>query len=284
MKEIVLEHLPEEDLHAALGQALEVHPGGVHGGDVVDADAADALHHHHVRAHVVPVHLRHVQVRRVQPVAAQLAGVAGLAHQIEFVEQRQLELAHHFHRPQAARLAHHPVREPGQHVQQADIAPDARRDARPHHLDDDLAPVRQAPGVHLGDRRRRQRHVVEFGQHHAQRLAVGGLDQPARLLARKRRHLVLQAHQLVGNVRRQQVAPGGQDLPELDEDRPELFKRLAQAHAARRARTPAPGQQAQQQAPARQARVTEDDLVAAGARQHEQHPPQAQQTRQAGHC
>jgi hypothetical protein len=36
-----------------------------------------------------------------------------------------------------------------------------------------------------------------------------------------------------GHVRRHQVAAGGQDLAELDEDRPQLLQRQAQARAAR---------------------------------------------------
>jgi hypothetical protein len=51
---------------------------------------------------------------------------------------------------------------------------------------------------------------------------------------RKRRHAVLQQGQFVGDVGRQQVAPGRQHLAELDEDRPEVLQRLAQALAARR--------------------------------------------------
>ena len=54
------------------------------------------------------------------------------------------------------------------------------------------------------------------------------------LLDRKRRHAVLQHRELVRDVGRQQVAARGQDLAELDEDRPQRFQRAAQAHGARR--------------------------------------------------
>ena len=49
----------------------------------------------------------------------------------------------------------------------------------------------------------------------------------------KGRYPVLQQGQFVGNVRRQQIAPGGEHLPELHEDRAERFEGLAQAHGAR---------------------------------------------------
>jgi hypothetical protein len=60
--------------------------------------------------------------------------------------------------------------------------------------------------------------------------------------ARKRRHLVLQLRQLVGDVLGQQVAARRQHLAELDEHGPEFFQGTAQALAARRVgRTQAPG-------------------------------------------
>ena len=50
---------------------------------------------------------------------------------------------------------------------------------------------------------------------------------------RKRRHLVLQPREFVGDVGGQQVAPGRQHLAELDEQRPQGLEREAQAHRAR---------------------------------------------------
>jgi hypothetical protein len=44
----------------------------------------------------------------------------------------------------------------------------------------------------------------------------------------------LQAGKFVGDILRQQVAPGRQHLAELDEDRTQSLQRLAQALAARR--------------------------------------------------
>ena len=50
----------------------------------------------------------------------------------------------------------------------------------------------------------------------------------------KRRHAVLQPGELVGDVGRQEVAPGREHLAELDEDRAEPLEAQAQALAARR--------------------------------------------------
>ena len=48
----------------------------------------------------------------------------------------------------------------------------------------------------------------------------------------ERRYAVLEFRQLVGDVRRQQIAPGRQGLAEFDEDRPQLLERQAQPLAA----------------------------------------------------
>ena len=45
----------------------------------------------------------------------------------------------------------------------------------------------------------------------------------------KRRHAVLQPRELVGDVHGEEVAPGGEHLTELDEDRAELFEREPQS-------------------------------------------------------
>ena len=64
------------------------------------------------------------------------------------------------------------------------------------------------------------------------------------------RNAVLQLRELVGDVRRQQVAPRRDHLPELDEDRPEVLERAAQAlaAAAAAAREPRPGRQPENEA------------------------------------
>ena len=53
--------------------------------------------------------------------------------------------------------------------------------------------------------------------------------------ARERRHAVLQLGELVGDVGRQQVAPGRQRLAELHEDRAEFLEREPDPLAARAA-------------------------------------------------
>jgi hypothetical protein len=95
------------------------------------------------------------------------------------------------------------------------------------------------------------------------------LDDGARLCTGERRHLVLQLGQFVGDVRRHQVAPGGQHLAELDEDRPQVLQRQSQPLTTRSVVGAAQSQQAGQQAQAAVvAQLVEHQLVHAVAQHH----------------
>ena len=94
----------------------------------------------------------------------------------------------------------------------------------------------------MRDRRRGERLLIEAREHLGERPLVRELDDAARVGAGERRHAILQLFQLVGDVARQQIAARRQHLPELHEDRAELFEREAQALAARGiALAPEPG-------------------------------------------
>ena len=75
--------------------------------------------------------------------------------------------------------------------------------------------------------------MLKGGKYFLQRLAIDTLQFVDRLLRRKGRHLILQLRQLIGDIRRQQVAACGQHLTELDEDRPQRFERETQSLTAR---------------------------------------------------
>ena len=87
-------------------------------------------------------------------------------------------------------------------------------------------------------------------------------------LGGERRHAVLQQRQFVGDVGRQQVAPGRQHLAELDEDRAQVLQRLAQALAARRRQVAAEREDAGQRAQPGPLEAGEDQLVQAVAQGH----------------
>ena len=71
---------------------------------IVDDDAVNSLHDHDVGPAIVPVDLGHVQQRRARKIALQLRGIAGLAQQIQFIENGLAVFAHQLDGPQRARL------------------------------------------------------------------------------------------------------------------------------------------------------------------------------------
>ena len=246
VEEAVAEHLGEENLHAAFGQQLHVGVLRAQGGDVGHRHAVDALHDQHLGPAVIPVDLRHVDQRRAFEVALELAGVGRFAQQVELVVDDLLVVADHFHRVQATRLAGHAFGDTCEQEQPGQVLGDDRPQPRADHLDHHVFAAVQARGVHLGDRGRGQRLLLEAGEHLGNGRAQLFLDQchgPGRL---ERRHLVLQQRQFVGDVLGQQDAAGGENLPELDEHRAQVLQRQAQPRTAREvaapARQPAPGQ------------------------------------------
>ena len=157
VKEVVAEHLREEDLDAVLREPLDVRAGAAQRLDVVDLDAEDALHRQHVRAAKIPMDLGHVQQVGAGEIALELRGVRGFAHQIELDGERPLELRDDLDGMEPMRLGPVALREPGDRVQHLDVALDQRRDVRPQDLHDDGLAAREARRVHLRDRGRRER-------------------------------------------------------------------------------------------------------------------------------
>ena len=183
-------------------------------------------------------------------VALELRGVAGLAHQVELVQDRLLVLDDDLARPQAPRVRPVLLGEAGEGVQHLEVEVDRLAHAGPQHLDDDLAPVRERRRVDLGDGGRRERRGIEAREELRDRPAERGLDARLGERAVEGRDAVLELRELVGDVGRQQVAPRRDDLAELHEDRPEVLERAPQALAARAAaaREPGPGRQPEDEA------------------------------------
>jgi len=192
------------------------------------------LHHHHVRHAIVPVHLGdHHQIEALH-VASQLRGVRSLAQQIEFVMKVFVELGHHLARLQAFAIARGAFDPAGHHAHQRQILFESPDHIGPQHLDSDLTATGQGGKVNLCNGRAGHRRVLKTLEYAVQRLAKRLFNDRYRHGRRKWRHPVLQPCQLVGNIGRQQVTARGQDLPELDKNRPQALKRLPQALASGR--------------------------------------------------
>ncbi|MPM69353.1 hypothetical protein SDC9_116298 [bioreactor metagenome] len=178
-------------------------------------------------------------LHKIKPVhiAAQLRGIGGFADQIKLVVQIVVELGHHLQRLQALAVAGELFHPAGHHAHQRHILVDHRQHARAQHLHGHIALVAIAVAdhceVHLRNRRAGHRLALERHEHLIDGLAEGSLDGLHRHLRVKRRHAVLQQRQFVRNIGRHQVAPRGQHLAELHEDRAQTLQRLTQALAAR---------------------------------------------------
>ena len=238
VEEVVAEHLGEEDLHAVFREYPDVDVAPAQLVHVVDEHAVDAFHDHHVGTAVVPVHLRHVEQLRPREIALELRRVRRLAHEVELVDDRALVLAHDLDRTQAMAFARIIASEVREDVHDLEVALDPLAHAGTHDLDDDFLARAQPRRVHLSDRGGGERLVVEAVEHLLGGPAIGALDDEFRVLYRERRHAVLQLGELVRDVGRQQVAPRGQGLAELDEDRAELLEREPDPFTARAALAP----------------------------------------------
>ena len=127
-KKLCAEHLREENLHAVLGEPLDVGAAPLEFVDVADRHAEDPLGRQHVGPAVVPVDFGDVELVGSFEVALQLRRARRLAHEIEFMLERLLELGHDFQRTQAPRLRPVPLGKFGEREQHLEIAADHRVD------------------------------------------------------------------------------------------------------------------------------------------------------------
>ena len=271
VEKVVLEDLGEEDLDTPLSQQLHANALPAQGVGVAHRGAADALHHQHVLACQVPVDLGDVECLVVQEVAPQLGGVGGLAHQVELVEDGLLVLLDHFDRVQATAVLPVLFRQPRDGEEQVDVAPDGLLDVGAQHLDHDALAGLEPRRVDLGDGGRGERRLVELLQQRLHRLAEGLLDDGAGAFAGKGRNPVLQLGQLLGQVVRQQIATGGEDLAEFDEDRSQVLQGTPDAHGIGCAvlTEPVPGREVDQEADRAEQVGGENHLVQTVFEQHQ---------------
>src|SRR5262245_52685565 len=102
----------------------------------------------------------------------------------------------------------------------------------------------------LRDRGGSQRLRVEASEDRRDRLAERSLDASLGELAVEGRDAVLELRELVGDVRRQEIAPRRDDLAKLHEDRAEVLERATETLTAAAAppREPGPGREPEDEA------------------------------------
>src|SRR5262249_6116283 len=124
--------------------------------------------------------------------------------------------------------AHALLHEPGGLLQKLDVALDLAWRVRALHLDGDAPAVRQDGAMHLADRRRCHRLLLELEEQTRDRLVQVLEHHPLHVGVGKRPDVVLKAPELRDDVRRDDVRAGGEQLPELDERGAELVEHLPQ--------------------------------------------------------
>ncbi len=233
VKEGVAEHLGEKDLDAGARELRDVHALPAQLLDLAHRRAVHPLHGHDGVRAPVPVDLGHGKQRRVQEVAAKLACMRRLAHEVELLEQMSCEFGDDFARLEAPAVGPEALDEARCRVHQREVFRNHRHHSRAQDLDCSLGASWKHGDVHLRDRGARDGLRLELLEDLCDRLAEGAFDFGNGELGCERRHLILQLRQLVGDIRGQEVAARREHLAELDENRAERLERAAQPHAAR---------------------------------------------------
>ncbi len=143
------------------------------------------------------------------------------------------EFLNHLAGFQATSVGPKPLDQISRNLDQRNVVRNGQRDAGTQDFDGHFAAIVQHGKMHLSDRRAGYRRFLETFECFEQGLAVCGLQQGDGLNGWERRHLILQLGQLVGKIRRHQIAPGGEHLSEFDENRTQTLQSLPQTDCAR---------------------------------------------------
>ena len=135
--------------------------GGDDGVAVADRNAVDPLEREHALGGAVPVDGGRAIAGIVGEVLAQLLGGGGFHAQVHLDPHDVGEGAHRIDGLQPAEARLGALDQLGHPVEEVEVALEGRLDARPQHLDRDLAAVGGDGEMDLGDRGGGDRRVVE---------------------------------------------------------------------------------------------------------------------------
>lgn len=198
-------------------------PAIADGGDVACRDAGDELLHVEPFAGPLPVDFGHPEIRVVAEILGNPLGAAAFGSQIQLLAQRSGKLAHQFPRAEACQPGDAALGQLCQTIEQAQIGFNLRADAGAADFQDDFVAILQPRAVYLANRGGGQRRRVEPGKQAFRTGAQIGLELRAQARKVDGVDLILQALEFADPFRVEQVDPGGENLPELDEGRPEFL-------------------------------------------------------------
>ncbi len=226
MEDAVDHRALERRNESRLQERVRVDARRVHRLDVVEREAVEPLHHQHPPADERGVRPRHDDpaLLGLREDAGDVEHVLRFESEVELLDDRlreQLDQRRRIRQRRHRDAAHQAGREPGE---RGDVVAEALRDLRPLHLDHDLFAGAQPGRVHLGDRGRGDRRLVERLEQLLERTAEVDLHHCPHVGERLGRHLIAQQLELVDQLVGEEALAAGDDLAELHVARTEPFE------------------------------------------------------------
>ena len=233
MEVAVAKDLLEEDRGRLVEHGSDIMAGVDQGIPVIHRNSRQALLRHDTAGRAPPIDRRHAIGRIAGEIAPQLRGRCRLEPQIHLHSHHFGECFDDFAELEPAQPGLRALDQAGQPAHQVEVPSKRTLDAGAQHLDCDLAALEplawQAPRiVHLGDRCRGDRIVVEGDEQFFDGRSEFGFNGATCFGGRKRFQAVLQKREVGGDILAKQVGAGGKHLAELDEYRAQLGQRSRQ--------------------------------------------------------
>ena len=236
----VAQRVLEEELQDALGKIGPVNAQRIDGVVIAQWGPFGPTQRHHAACRKAPYRARNAKPGVPFGVGGELGGRGGLQPKVQLAHHHPFKMSDHVGGAQPPGRRQRPFDQTGRQIKRVNIALERPHDPGAQHLDRDILARRgNARAVNLCDGRRRDR-LGKAGKQRIDRLFQLIGHHRAGLFQRKRRQLVLQIPQLVGQIEADNIGPCRQDLPELDIGRPQ---RRDRPRDGRQIRIPAQAQQ-----------------------------------------